>query len=188
MKPIRVLGIVIAAFLAGCGDDDGPTKPRPSPAPTYPVRSTPQNTLEYLRLAYVGKDSTATDSVYSPDYHGESSNAVDPGNVLFFTKAQEKSHVGALRKNTEVSNISFTMGDFNSWPREGSLDAAHPEWASITITRGIALEVTVGPTTYNVGTDDFFEYQFAPTTPAPASPTDTLWTVVRWREIKGAGG
>jgi hypothetical protein len=87
-----------------------------------------------------------------------------------------------------VSDITFNLGQLDSWTREGSLDAGHPEWASITLSRGIRLELTIGQTVYTVGTNDYFEYQFAPTTPAPGSPTDTLWQIVRWRELKGVGG
>lgn len=188
MKPIRFVGILMVTFLAGCGDDDGPTKPKPSPGPIYGKRSTPQITLENLRLAYEYRDSTETDSVYSPDYQGQSSTVADPGSVLFFTKAEEVSHVGALRMDPSVLDVTVNFGDPSSWTREGSLDAAHPEWASITLSRGVQIELFVGATAYTVGTNDFLEYQFAPETPAPSSPTDTLWTVVRWREIKGAGG
>jgi hypothetical protein len=139
-------------------------------------------------LAYEYRDSTETDSVYSPDYQGQSSTATDPSAILTFTKSEEMSHVGALRMDPSVSHIAVDFGDPSSWTREGSLDAAHPEWASITLSRGVRIELFVGATAYTVGTDDFLVYQFAPETPAPSSPTDTLWTVVRWREIKGAGG
>ena len=179
---------LLAAILAGCGEDDGPTKPPAPVAPTYPMRSTPQNALESLRLAYQARDSVETDSVYHVDYHGESSTAIDPiGSLIEFTKSEEVGHVGALRKNPSVTNIVVNLGTSTSWQRGASLDVSHPEWASITISNGIRVELAVGPELYTVGNDDFFEYHFAPTTPAASSPTDTLWQVVRWREIKGAG-
>ena len=180
-------------LVAGCGifspdkdDGDGPDPPLPV---VYHVPFDPTLALENMRLAYQARDSVQADSVYHPDYHGESSTAVDPiGTLVVLTKAQEVSHVGALRKAPEVTDITVNMGGMSTWRREASLDLTHPEWASITISSGIRVEITAGSTLYTVGNDDFFEFQFAPTTPAAASPTDTLWQIVRWREIKGAGG
>lgn len=194
LKSLLTLGLaaVSLGLFGGCGifspeKDDGGGPPPPGP-PVYLVPSRPNFALENLRRAYEARDSVQADTVYHVDYRGESSNAVDPGTVLFFTKDQEVSHIGALRKDPNITNVVFNIGHFDSWDRGGSLDFSHPEWASITLSRGIRLEVYTSANLYTVGTDDFFEFQFAPLTPAASSPTDTLWQIVRWRELKGVGG
>ena len=189
------LAAISPAFLSGCGifspeKDGGGGGPPPPPPVEYLIPSRPNFALENMRRAYVAKDSVEADSVYHPDYQGQSAAVDDPVGTtpLVFTKPEEVSHIGALRLNPNVTDIVFNMGQFDSWERQPSLDVTHPEWASITISRGINLEITTPSTTYTVGSNDFFEYQFTPITPAAGSPTDTLWRIIRWRELKGAGG
>ena len=122
-------------------------------------------------------------SVYSPATAGTFTwNAAST--VLTFTHDDEVKHIAGLRKDPDVSNITFNLGLPDSWVRESSSNAAHPEWAQITLSRGISLSLQKGPTEYILGTDDFFVFQFSPTTPAPGSQSDTLWQIVRWTEIK----
>ena len=186
--------ILFLAAVSGCGifspdKDDGGGPPPPPPVQYY-VPFLPQFALENLRLSYVARDSVQADSTYHPDYQGVSAHVNDPVGTspLVFTKPEEVSHIGALRKNSEITDVVFNIGSVDSWEREPSLDVSHPEWASITLSRGIKLEITTFTNLYTVGTDDFFEFQFAPITPVASSPTDTLWQIIRWRELKGAGG
>ena len=191
---LAILAVLSGGVLSGCGifnpDEGGGGPPPPPPPPTYQVQATPGIVLENLRAAYEARDSVEVDSIYAADYHGESTDLSDPPgtNPLVFTQSDERGHVGGLRRNNDVLSVTLDMGTPSTWVREESKDASHPEWASITLSQHIKLEIQTIDDLFTVGSNDFFEFQFAPTTPAASSQTDTTWSIVRWREVKGAGG
>lgn len=185
------LAAIALAFLGGCGifspekGDGG--KPTPPP-PQYEVPFSPTVALENMRLAYEATDSVQAAKVYHPSYEGLSRTEFEPQTSwLTFTQADEIRHIGALRLEPSVTDIVLNMGLQSSWIIGPSLNVAHPEWQSITIDHGIQLQITTNSTLYTVPTNDFFQFQFAPTTPAAESKTDTTWQIIRWEEIQGAG-
>ncbi len=94
--------------------------------------------------------------------------------------------MAALARNPNISSAYLNLGSVTSWNRLGSDDPSHPDWAVIQISGSqIDVEVTEGNTLYLAkGGTEFFEFKFQPTTPAPSSPSDTLWKIIRWRETK----
>ncbi len=182
-----IVPALLAGFLAGCGDDP-PTRPV-RPIVPYPALSTPQNVLMKLQMAYVRRDSVEYATVYDSSYVGESSDMYDPPGMqtLQFTFVEEVAHVAALRRNTFVSNVVCDFGPLASWARLPSSDPSHPDWAEIQLAN-IRIEITEGTNTHQISSSDgdFMEFAFAPSAPESSSPTDTLWRVVRWREIRSS--
>ena len=178
-------------FVAGCGIFDPPIRPGepPDPPPVYLVPFQPENVLTNLELAYGHRDSAACQVVYDSSYVGTSQDLNDPtGTTPFsFTYTDEVHHVAALYHKPEISSVSFSLGPATSWDRLGSNDPSHPEWAVIQIS-GTSLDIQVTEGQDNTwqasGQYEFFEFAFKPTTPAPGSPSDTLWKIVRWTETR----
>jgi hypothetical protein len=193
----RVRSKYVPAFLAamvlsGCGDDsNNPAKPPPSPPAMYMDRSSPQNVLHNLEIAYPQRDSTEYKALYDSSYVGTSEDLNDPpGTIPFsFTYSDEVGHVAALARTPTISSVTFELGPEISWGRLESSDPSHPEWATIQIAgSSIDIQVTDGISTIQAsGSNEFFEFTFKPTTPEYFSPTDTLWKIVRWRESRAAG-
>jgi hypothetical protein len=179
---------VAASVLSGCGEDS-PTKPPPGGGgpPTYPVLSSPQNVLAALEIAYSSRDSMETKALYDSSYVGRSEDLSDPyGTPLSFTYYDEVRHVSVMRRSTTISHVVLDFGTATSWIRLGSDDPSHPEWAVIQIAgSNLDVQVTEGNEAYQAGgSNEFLEFRFKPTTPASTSPTDTLWKIVRWMEIR----
>ncbi|HKW50892.1 MAG TPA: hypothetical protein VJQ53_04095, partial [Candidatus Eisenbacteria bacterium] len=178
--------IFAAMILSGCGSDS-PTKPKPSP-PAYSVRSSPAEVLSNLEIAYSRRDSTETKALYDSSYVGTSRDLGDPpGTIpLNFTYTDEVAHVATLARTSTITSAYVNLGPPTSWTRLASNDLSHPEWATIQIAGpSLTIRVVEGSTEYAAGgTREFLEFLFKPSTPESASPTDTLWTIVRWNETK----
>jgi hypothetical protein len=184
---------VAASALSGCGDDSGPTKPPaggggPS---TYAVRSSPQNVLHNLEIAYATRDTTAYKDLYDSSYVGISEDLNDPPGTppLSVTYSDEMAHIAALAQSPTISSVTFELGPESSWNRLASDDPSHPEWALIQIA-GTSLDIQImdGVNAFQVtGSNEFFQFTFQPTTPEASSPTDTLWKIVKWRESRAVG-
>ena len=168
-------------LLVGCADNSptGPTQPRPKP---HPVLASPQIVLSSLTQAYVARDSVWYGQLFDPLYQGSS---FDPGmppgqQLLAFSRADEIRHVGALLKTPSVYRVDLVLGP--SWIRYS--DPVDPlGWATIrTVISRLAIEDLQQGTTKG-RTDVIQEFKFIPTTPAPKSPTDTTWTIIRWSEV-----
>jgi len=198
MRAVRLMrftllpAFVAAWGLSGCGKDNLVKPPDPpGPGSAYLVRSTPQNVLTDLEIAYSHRDSTETKALYDSSYVGTSQDLNDPPGTtpLSFTYSDEIAHVAALARSTTISSISLDLGPSASWNRLESNDPSHPEWAVIQIAgSGFKVECTDGPNTWQAsGSYEFFEFMFKPATPESTSPTDTLWTIVKWQEVRAAG-
>ena len=110
------VAVMAAAVLGGCGsDDDGPVKP-PPPA-GYPERTSPQNVLEAMQMAYTARDSNETKQVYDSGYVGTSTDLNDPpeSQVSTFSFYDEARHVAVLAKSTTITSIVLDLGQKRDW-------------------------------------------------------------------------
>ncbi len=193
-KLLRASGLAVLLCLSigaigGCGifDPDRGDGVIIEPPPEYPILELPSRVLRALEIAYEARDSVGYAALYDSSYIGESIDRDDPPGTepSSFRFADEVAHVAALRRNNSIGNVVMDLGSETSWTRLPSDDPSHPEWAVIQISQ-LKIEVTEGTTTYQATTGDgvFIEFKFTPTTPAPSSPTDTLWKIIRWKETK----
>jgi len=190
VKRHLALALILTAplLLQGCGSDT-PTKPKPTPGPTYPVRSTPKSAVLYMSIAYANRDSVRTDSVYAGEYTGSSTDMTDPGSeTLSFTKSDEVRHVGAMALSSDITYVVMDLNPPATW-LEVPYVTDPADWVTIQIPsfRIEVLDVhgngflTQAPSN---GETHLFEFTLKPTTPDPSSPTDTTWSVVRWTEFR----
>jgi hypothetical protein len=167
---------------AGCGLTPPTEPPTPEPPPPYPIRNTPENAIEYLRLAWERKDSLAVDSVDASDYEGISTDLADPGgtSVLSFTERQEIDAVANLRRDPLVGTVIFSLPASILWERIPYANDP-PTWVSILIKQNISLTV------YKTNPDDrddtgwgvdASKFEFT------LKPVGSLWEIVRWKEIR----
>jgi hypothetical protein len=174
--------LLAAAALSGCGTEN-PIEPKRLEQ-AYPILSTPQDVLKALTLAYGAKDSVETKALYDLSYVGTSENLGDPPGTLpsSFRYADEVNHVVALRRGSTIGGVHLYLGLETGWARQGSDDLAHPDWAVIQVSGStLKVEITDGGSDLVVNSpSEFFQFTFRPTVQAP---TDTLWKIVRWREV-----
>ena len=178
-----VVAVMAAGMLGGCGeDDDPPVKP---PPPAIPDRTTPQNTLEYMRLSYEARDSVQTKQVYDTSYVGTSTDLSDPPGTQLatFRYADEIGHVAVLARTSTIFSIALDLGPQSAWTRLQSDDPSHPEWAMIQIS-SFHLDLYDGPTLYTALSTNPMTFTF---TPNVAAPGDTTWKIVRWTEVATGG-
>jgi len=182
--------ILAAMVLSGCGKDS-PTKPHPPLPPLYSIPSSPAEVLANLEIAYSQRDSVGYKALYDSSYVGISRDQNDPPGTppITLTYADEVSHVAKLASRSTITFAYMNLGPPTSWTRLASNDTSHPEWATIQIAgSSLNIQVIEGSNEYEAsGTSLFFEFLFKPTTPEPTSLTDTLWTIVRWNEMRAAG-
>ena len=182
MRRRHLIALVVAALVvAGCGSDRVVT-PNEPPVSKYPVLLNPYSVLDALRIAYQDGDTNEIKVLYHDQYDGTSIDQTDPTPTLVtFTKADEVAHVSALARSASVANITMTM--MNNRIRFD--DPADPVgWA--TIQNPIAsIQIADVTTTRNVDiAGETMVFKFIPTTPAPSSPTDTTWKIIRWTEVR----
>lgn len=182
--------ILAAMVLSGCGKDS-PTKPHPPLPPLYSIPSSPAVVLANLEVAYSQRDSVGYKALYDSSYVGISRDLGDPPGTapITLTYADEAAHITKLASRTAITSAYMNLGPSASWTRLASNDTSHPEWATIQIAgSSLNVQVTEGADTYQAGGSSlFFEFLFKPSTPESTSPTDTLWTIVRWNEMRAAG-
>jgi len=177
--------LAAAAVLSGC---DNSTEPGSGsvPGPTYPVLSTPQNVLMALSIAYEREDSLETKAVYDSSYVGTSVDLTGGSGTLFFSYADEVDHVAALARSPLLTVLDFTIGA--ALTRLPSDDLAHPDWAVIQLSGSNfnieIFEESSGNLYRATGSNLTFEFTFDPSTPEATSPTDTLWKIIRWKEVR----
>jgi hypothetical protein len=174
--------VLAAALLSGCGKDN-PAKPNPGPVPYLPL-STPQNVLSNLVRAYTSRDSVEYKLLYDDAYLGISRDAVFyPVTIDSFSKNDEARHISALARALDVVHVDLDFGPSSTWTRF-PYAGGNPDWATILVHNPrVAIFLGSGDD-FQVSGVDLFEFSFAPTTPAPASPTDTTWQIVRWTEVR----
>ena len=186
----RALSAAAVAFLLllgpACGKDDdkNPVAPEPPPTPTYPLLSAPESALVALRLSYERRDSLAYRSCFAIDYQGTSYDTSEtPGyQPASFTRIDEERHIRSLAENPNITVVTLDLGVPASWSRSTAAGDPGEDWALISV-RNPLVEITEGDNTSEVTANETFEFLFRPTTPAPTSPTDTLWHIVRWTEL-----
>ena len=182
MKRVVLPGFLfLAVLVAGCfGSKKNPVKAQP---PYTYSRATPQDVLVSLVHAYGARDSTEYAKLYAPDYRGASYDTSDapgpqPGT---FTFNDEVRHIRALAAHPTVLAVSLNLGSSGTWVRTATKGSAEEDWAEIIIYNPhLQIDATVD--SYSIQSGELFTFAFSPETPAPASPTDTLWSIVRWTE------
>ena len=187
LTPAR-LGIVLvlaATFVVmGCGKD--PVKPEPAKPFVYPDRSTPDNTLRRMTFAFANRDTGVTASVYADDYEGTSTDMVYSPTTLTFTRADEVKVVEAMA-GSSITTIGCDFYSPATWVHT-HYSADPVGWVTIQVPDyNIYLYDSVRgefqTRSPSSGMIHFFEFTLKPTTPDATSPTDTTWTIVRWKEI-----
>jgi hypothetical protein len=178
-----LLVAILALVLGGCGDDDdNPIKPPDDPGVL--TRDTPQNALALYVSVYEARDSTAIMECFDSTYTGGSTDINGPGGTIDLTFRDEANHAAAIAKTTDLL-IDLDLGPSSSWIRLPSDDPNHPEWSVITISgSSFHLQLTDGVELVQAGGDvgTFQEFAFTPSLDS-SSATDTLWHIVRWREV-----
>ncbi|HYR69016.1 MAG TPA: hypothetical protein VER77_03990, partial [Candidatus Dormibacteraeota bacterium] len=159
--------------------------------PLYSIPSSPAEVLSNLEVAYSRRDSVGYKALYGSSYTGISRDQNDPPGTppIVFTYADEAAHIAALASRPTITSAYMNLGPRTSWTRLESNDPSHPEWAMIQIAgSSLNIRVVEGNNEYVIsGTSEFFEFEFKPSTPESTSPSDTLWTIVRWNETRAAG-
>lgn len=174
----------LAVVFAGCiFSPDKASKPKPNPPPVYPVLQFPERVLSALQIAYEARDSVGYLKLFDYDYLGTSEDLTDGTNATF-RNSDERDHIQALAAASNVSAVKFDMGPYSSWRREPSDNLSHPEWAIIQVN-GASFHVVIYTTDRGdltvTGTTETFTYTFKPTSTVPG---DTLWNIIRWKEIR----
>lgn len=185
-----LLSAFALSALSGCifSPDRGGGGP-PKPPPTYPIRKDPQQALENMRTAYEARDSAEYRKVFvqlgapGEPYVGSSYDVNDsiPGNQLgTFTIVEEEQHIKKLAESRDIYRISLSFGSKGTWKRYGATGPSSELWAEIVISNPV-LELDDSKSSYAFNSNETFTYQFSPDT-SSASPTDTVWSIVRWYE------
>jgi hypothetical protein len=177
LRRALILGLSLVAL--GCGlfkpDEGGPPPPPPF---QYPDLSTPQNAVLNLKYAWERRDSVRTRAIYDDAYVGEST---DNEGTITFTKDQEVATVWAMGKSQDIQSVTFTLKPETTWVRL-RYPTDHEGWTALQL-QGVNIQVDdASKGTWIASSANFFEFKLAPTLDA-ASPTDTTWKIVGWKEI-----
>ena len=178
----RVLICFFACLTVGCGDNcndcGGGFKPPPS-GPFYPPRTTPQNTVEYYRVAWENRDSTRVDSVLAVDYEGTSTDIGSTTETLSFVKFDEIRAVHRMKDDPNLVRVEVLLGPSSSWTRT-SYASDPPEWV-VVLVPGADIRVLLanGDILAVSSSRGNNEFKLKPV----ASGPDTTWEIVRWEEI-----
>jgi len=192
---LRRIGLCLVALGAMVGAGEGCIFSPPSThkathtGPEPIVQSTPENTLKQLEYVYTHRDSVLVKDVYDQNYIGTSTDLTAPpaSQVLSFSRDQEIEHVAAMARAHDITTVTLSFGALTRLPSD---DVSHPDWALIQITgANMRLEIdaivdSLSAQLNPVG--ETLKFKLQPYTPA-ATPTDTLWKIVRWEEIYVGG-
>ena len=178
--------ILFFAFSGCFGSKKNPVKAPVNPPFAY-SRATPQDVLGSLVHAYEARDSTQYSKLYAYDYQGTSydvSGLFQPGT---FTWADEVAHIKALAESPDILRITLNLGPTSSWIRTVPPGPNDEGWAEIAIPSPHLEIYGVGGDGVQIVPNETFIFEFSPETPAAGSPTDTLWSIVRWSEVGPPG-
>lgn len=184
-----VIALVLAAPLVvlGCGKD-GPIEPEPAKPFVYSDRSTPDNTLFRMTQAVSRRDSVVTASVYADDYQGSSTDMTDPNpTTLQFNKTDEVRAVAGMASSSTITAIVMDLFPNTTWFHTHYV-ADPVGWITIQVPYYTIYVNDIVAGEYETrspasGRTSVFEFTLKPTTPDATSPTDTTWTIVRWKEV-----
>jgi hypothetical protein len=185
--PLGLLGAFFLAGLSGCifSPDQGGGGKKDNTT-LYRMRSSPQNVLFNLIHAYEDTDTAAYMQQFAPNYQGQTYDTdtlsgLTPGAI---TRDDEQAHIKAIAEDHDIIGIELGFPPEGAWLRHDAADDSGRagKWTGITIQRP-TLRIDFVKNTVNLVANESFEYAFKPITPAPTSPTDTLWTIGRWEEI-----
>ncbi|HET7903438.1 MAG TPA: hypothetical protein VFM17_02650, partial [Candidatus Eisenbacteria bacterium] len=93
--------------------------------------------------------------------------------------SQEVSHVGRLKKDTNIVSIQLELGNPASWKRIPADAADPPDWAQIDINFATIQVDDITSSTFQ-SQNQALSYVFKPYVNAPG---DTTWKIIRWKEI-----
>ncbi len=180
--PLALSPVVLALVVMACGEDNPVNV---IPGAKYLTPSSPQSVLFNLKQSYTSRDSVAYDSLFDAFYQGASLDQGAPGGpqILNFTKVDEAQHIAALARTTTIRSITL---DFGSSLIRYSDGADPPGWATIQIADP-HLEIDDTERFTTIQPNETMRFKFVPTTPAPGSPTDTTWKIIRWEEVAPLG-
>lgn len=178
-----LLCLILVGLGIGCGKDD-PVKPQPpiTTLPIYPSPSQPESVLIRYALAWQLRDSVMIDTVIASDYAGSSIDLTDTyPTTIPFSKSDEVHIVGQMKLDPSLTGVGVELYPM-LWTRE--VNASDPsEWVTIRVPQ-LRIEIGRGAD-YILATGQYdCTFTFRPITPAPNSPTDTTWAIVRWKERK----
>jgi len=181
-----------ALVLAGDGcifDPASTHKPPPGPGQKAYDQSEPDFTLHRLENVYTNRDSVLIKDIYDSTYVGTSTDqtAGGGGQILNFSYADEIDHVAHLARDHSIATVTLSFGSLTRLPSD---DISHPDWALIQISgSNMRLEIDTQAESTSVRLNpvgETFTFKLRPITPAN-TPTDTLWTIVRWDEVYVGG-
>ena len=170
-----------AVFVTGCGKKKHYITAPVPPRSLYEEPVAPEAVLRNLALAYSTRDSTEYKSLFDENYQGTSIDQAAPSPpTLTYTKADEARHIAALAKSATITSIELRL----TLALARFTDVGDPPgWASIQNPIQL-LAIYDGADAYVVDLGrEYTEFKFIPTTPAPSSPSDTTWKIIRWTEI-----
>lgn len=175
----RALLCFFATFLiAGCGGKD-PAKPQPPVIEPPPGRTTPQQGVEYYRLAWENRDSTRVDSVLAAGYQGTSTEIGPNPVTLSFVKSDEIRALHNMKDDVSITQVTLDFGPPSSWTQTSD-PGDPPGWALVIVHNFQILINRYGGSDLAVSSSSgtTMEFKLEPT----ASGTDTTWQIVRWKE------
>ncbi len=137
-RRVRVgLGIAVAcaAFVFGCGDDDGPTAPKAAPPDTFDVAITPLAGFHRLMETYSGQDAYWYDKMLTRDFRYLFSAEADPALVTEFgnswgvvNEAASTEHLFAGFQNENAEFLPAAVSIVVSIPDATTgVDPDHPD-------------------------------------------------------------
>jgi hypothetical protein len=186
------VSLALLALVGGCGGDPIMTERRPVGDHAYPPpdasQANPEATLQTFRAAYERRDSLAFRALYDSSYVGETVDLNGLPESLVFSRADELAHIAALARRSSISSVTCALGASLAWTRLPSDQPAHPERAVIQLRgENVRVEIVDGETMLEAGgPSETMTFRFAPHSPASSSPTDTIWKIVGWTEVRSS--
>jgi hypothetical protein len=178
-----ILAAAVLCLVAGCDDS---TKPKDEDTgPTYQARTSPQNLLANLKLAYEERELTPYDSLLATEFEFYFSEE-DQRIAEKLTRNEEITVHENMFSSTQVEDITltFSLGDLALDTNEP--DPAHPGqflWTLTATNVDLVLRVTRdGMTTFYDMEDGIEQFWFREESWTDAHG-NAIWMIVKWREL-----